>query len=77
MFVSSSMRASTSSAPFGTVAMWMVTIEVAAHAVLAVMSLGWGNAEVKAAVAAQLQHTPMPSQELIDPLRGVLARHES
>lgn len=38
------------------------------------MSLGWGNAEVKAAVAAQLQRTPMPSQELIDPLRGVLAR---
>ena len=26
-----------------TVAMWMLTIEVAAHAVLAVMSLGWGS----------------------------------
>src|SRR5690349_9447102 len=26
-----------------TVAMWMLTVEVAAHAVLAVMSLGWGS----------------------------------
>lgn len=38
------------------------------------MNLGWGHPEVVAAVRAQLQHTPMPSQELIDPLRGVLAR---
>lgn len=38
------------------------------------MDLGWGHPEVVAAVQAQLQRTPMPSQELIDPLRGVLAR---
>lgn len=38
------------------------------------MDLGWGHPEVIAAVKAQLDHTPMPSQELIDPLRGVLAR---
>jgi len=35
---------------------------------------GWGHPDVVAAVAAQLKRTPMPSQELIDPLRGVLAR---
>jgi putrescine aminotransferase len=38
------------------------------------MDLGWGHPEVVAAVKAQLERTPMPSQELIDPLRGVLAR---
>lgn len=38
------------------------------------MNLGWGHPDVVAAVAAQLKRTPMPSQELIDPLRGVLAR---
>ena len=38
------------------------------------MDLGWGHPDVVAAVKAQLDHTPMPSQELIDPLRGVLAR---
>ncbi len=38
------------------------------------MDHGWSHPEVVAAVAAQLQRTPMPSQELIDPLRGVLAR---
>jgi len=37
------------------------------------MDLGWGHPEVVAAVRAQLSRTPMPSQELIDPLRGVLA----
>ncbi|MCS6908610.1 MAG: aminotransferase class III-fold pyridoxal phosphate-dependent enzyme [Anaerolineales bacterium] len=36
--------------------------------------LGWSHPEVIAAVRAQLNRTPMPSQELIDPLRGVLAR---
>jgi len=36
--------------------------------------LGWANAEVVDTVRAQLNRTPMPSQELIDPLRGVLAR---
>jgi putrescine aminotransferase len=38
------------------------------------MDLGWGHPEVVDAVRAQLGRTPMPSQELIDPLRGVLAR---
>lgn len=38
------------------------------------MNLGWSHPEVVAAVQAQLLRTPMPSQELIDPLRGVLAR---
>jgi putrescine aminotransferase len=38
------------------------------------MNHGWSHPEVVAAVRAQLGRTPMPSQELIDPLRGVLAR---
>lgn len=38
------------------------------------MDLGWRHPEVVEAVKAQLGRTPMPSQELIDPLRGVLAR---
>ena len=38
------------------------------------MSLGWSHPDVVAAVRAQMARTPMPSQELIDPLRGVLAR---
>jgi putrescine aminotransferase len=38
------------------------------------MDLGWSHPEVVSAVRAQLERTPMPSQELIDPLRGVLAR---
>jgi putrescine aminotransferase len=38
------------------------------------MDLGWRHPEVIAAVRAQLERAPMPSQELIDPLRGVLAR---
>jgi putrescine aminotransferase len=38
------------------------------------LDLGWSHPEVIDAVRAQLLHTPMPSQELIDPLRGVLAR---
>ncbi len=38
------------------------------------MDLGWGHPEVVEVVAAQLRRTPMPSQELLDPLRGVLAR---
>jgi len=37
------------------------------------MSHGWNHPDVVAAVRAQLERTPMPSQELIDPLRGVLA----
>ena len=38
------------------------------------MDHGWSHPDVVKAVAAQLRRTPMPSQELIDPLRGVLAR---
>lgn len=38
------------------------------------LSHGWSNPEVIEAVQSQLLHNPMPSQELIDPLRGVLAR---
>ena len=38
------------------------------------LGLGWAHPEVVDTVRAQLQRTPMPSQELIDPLRGVLAR---
>jgi len=37
------------------------------------MNHGWSHPDVVAAVRAQLDRTPMPSQELIDPLRGVLA----
>ena len=39
------------------------------------LNLGWNHPEVVAAVRDQLSYrSPMPSQELIDPLRGVLAR---
>ena len=39
------------------------------------MNLGWNHPEVVSAVHDQLTYrTPMPSQELIDPLRGVLAK---
>jgi putrescine aminotransferase len=38
------------------------------------LDLGWGHPEVVAAVKAQLERSPMPTQEMIDPLRGVLAR---
>ena len=38
------------------------------------MDLGWSHPEVVATVKAQLNRSPMPSQELIDPLRGVLAK---
>lgn len=38
------------------------------------MDLGWCHPEVVEAVMAQVRRSPMPSQELIDPLRGVLAR---
>ncbi len=38
------------------------------------LDLGWSHPEVVEAVRAQLNRTPMPSQELIDPLRGALAR---
>ncbi|HJR82124.1 MAG TPA: aminotransferase class III-fold pyridoxal phosphate-dependent enzyme [Anaerolineales bacterium] len=38
------------------------------------MDLGWCHPEVVRAVKAQLDRSPMPSQELIDPLRGVLAK---
>jgi putrescine aminotransferase len=38
------------------------------------MDLGWCHPDVVRAVKAQVGRSPMPSQELIDPLRGVLAR---
>ena len=38
------------------------------------MDLGWSHPDVVDAVKAQLDRSPMPSQELIDPLRGVLAK---
>ena len=38
------------------------------------MDLGWCHPDVVRAVKAQLGRSPMPSQELIDPLRGVLAK---
>ncbi len=38
------------------------------------MDLGWSHPDVVKAVKAQLNRSPMPSQELIDPLRGALAR---
>jgi putrescine aminotransferase len=38
------------------------------------MNHGWSHPDVVDTVKAQLNRTPMPSQELIDPLRGVLAR---
>lgn len=38
------------------------------------LNLGWSHPRVIEAVRAQLNRTPMPSQELLDPLRGVLAR---
>jgi putrescine aminotransferase len=38
------------------------------------MDLGWSHPDVIDTVKAQLNRSPMPSQELIDPLRGVLAR---
>ena len=38
------------------------------------MDLGWSHPDVVATVKAQLNRSPMPSQELLDPLRGVLAR---
>lgn len=38
------------------------------------MDHGWSHPDIVDNVAAQLKRTPMPSQELIDPLRGVLAR---
>lgn len=37
------------------------------------MDLGWSHPDVVETVKAQLNRSPMPSQELIDPLRGVLA----
>ncbi|RJP47897.1 MAG: aminotransferase class III-fold pyridoxal phosphate-dependent enzyme [Anaerolineaceae bacterium] len=38
------------------------------------MDLGWCHPDVIETVKAQLTRSPMPSQELIDPLRGVLAK---
>ena len=38
------------------------------------LDLGWSHPDVVETVKAQLNRSPMPSQELIDPLRGVLAK---
>ena len=38
------------------------------------LDLGWCHPEVVEAVIAQVKRSPMPSQELIDPLRGVMAK---
>lgn len=38
------------------------------------MDLGWSHPDVVTTVRAQLERSPMPSQELLDPLRGVLAK---
>jgi putrescine aminotransferase len=38
------------------------------------LDLGWSHPDVVNTVRAQLDRSPMPSQELLDPLRGVLAR---
>lgn len=38
------------------------------------MDLGWSHPDVISTVRAQLERSPMPSQELLDPLRGVLAK---
>src|SRR5437867_971680 len=39
-----------------------------------IYNLGIRNPEVIAAVRAQLERNPMPTQELIDPIRGMLVR---
>src|SRR5687767_2093350 len=38
------------------------------------LDLGWCHPDVVEAVIAQVKRSPMPSQELIDPLRGVLGK---
>lgn len=38
-----------------------------------VFNLGWTHPKVVRAVQAQLQKSPLPTQELLDPLRGMLA----
>lgn len=38
------------------------------------LDLGWSHPDVVNTVRAQLDRSPMPSQELLDPLRGVLAK---
>jgi putrescine aminotransferase len=38
------------------------------------LNLGWSHLKVVDTVRAPLARTPMPSQEFLDPLRGVLAR---
>ena len=37
------------------------------------LNLGWAHPKVVGAVQAQLQKSPLPTQELLDPLRGMLA----
>jgi putrescine aminotransferase len=38
------------------------------------LDLGWSHPEIVKTVKAQLDRSPMPSQELLDPLRGVLGK---
>ena len=38
-----------------------------------VFNLGWSHPKVVGAVQAQLQKSPLPTQELLDPLRGMLS----
>jgi putrescine aminotransferase len=38
-----------------------------------VFNLGWAHPKVVGAVQAQLEKSPLPTQELLDPLRGMLA----
>lgn len=38
-----------------------------------IFNLGWRHPQVVAAVQAQLKKSPLPTQELLDPLRGMLA----
>src|SRR3989442_10671255 len=40
---------------------------------LGVFNLGWAHPTVVGAVQAQLEKSPLPTQELLDPLRGMLA----
>ncbi len=38
-----------------------------------VFNLGWSHPKVVGAVQAQLEKSPLPTQELLDPLRGMLS----
>src|SRR5437879_12756879 len=40
---------------------------------IGLFNLGWAHPKVVGAVQAQLEKSPLPTQELLDPLRGMLA----